>query len=294
MPVSSLLPLALWRVLLLAATPPGPECSEHQHVELSQPLRAEGREICVRPGLLTGVLFDVPVSVDLQDEVRFAEVMRGGRGISFVPPPDLAPGERLRLTVRFTHESPPSSVTFLLVSRPGLVTHQVDVRHDDRPRDTLLRELEEQRARNQRLLADNQELREQLERPVRLSQLFESDLLEQRGVETHDLVDTFAWRLDGPVSVLEGQSYRSRDQLALMLVMRNNGALPWTLSRVSLTDSGGGLVKDMDFVRPGPIEPQGTRRLFLEATLARDIRVGHLILEDEDGRGITLRSLPRP
>jgi uncharacterized protein (TIGR02268 family) len=289
-----LLPMALWRGLLLTATPAPPACQQHQRIELSQPLSSEAREICIRPGMLTGVLFDVPVTVDLQDEVRFAEVLHGARGISFVPPPDLTPGERLRLTVRFTQEPSPSSTTFLLVSHPGHVTHQVDVVHDDRSRDTLLRELEEERARNQRLLEHNLALRTRLERPIRLSQLVEGDLLGLRGVEAHSLVDAFSWRLDGPVSVLSGRSYRSQEQLAVVVLLRNNRDTPWTLSRVSWTNSRGTPLENVDFVAPGPIEPRGTQRLILEASLAWEARMGRLSLEDEEGQGITLHPLPEP
>src|SRR5687767_5653785 len=80
---------------------PAAACEDVRRIELSREPTARGREICVGLGLMTGLLFDAPVSVELQDEVRFVEVTRGRSGIGFVPPRDMAEGERLRLTARF-------------------------------------------------------------------------------------------------------------------------------------------------------------------------------------------------
>ena len=293
---SALLLLALRQGVVLANPPAAPTCTERQRIELSRPSTPGTREICIRPGSLTGLLFDVPVSVDLQDEVRFEEILRGGRGISFIPPPDLAPGERLRLTVRYPQESGPSSATFLLVFHPGRVTRQVDVFHDDRSRDALVREIEEEHAENQRLREENRALREQLQHPSGLRQLFLGGALEIGGIHVRALLESTKERLDGPISVMSGMSYRAVDQVAVALVLQNNGTEPWTLSAVSLRGSQGEPLRNVGFVQPGPLAPQGTQRIFVEGTLARDSTLGtlSLSLEDAGANTITLPHIPLP
>ncbi len=108
-------------------------CLEVQRVELS---RAHGgsREICVSPGLLTGLVFDASVVVDLEEEIRFTEVSRGHTSISLIPPGDSVEGERLRLTARFRDGT---SVTFMLVVHTGQATRQVEVYRDGRARESF-------------------------------------------------------------------------------------------------------------------------------------------------------------
>ncbi|ATB27394.1 DUF2381 family protein [Melittangium boletus] len=293
---AALLLLALRQGVLLANPPSAPTCMERQRIELSRPPPPGGREICIRPGVLTGLLFDVPVSVDLQDEVRFEEILRSGRGIGVIPPPDLIPGERLRLTVRFSSEREPSSVTFPLVFHPGAVTRQVDVFHDDRSRDALVREVEEEHAKNQRLREENQSLREQLQRPLGLRQLILGGALDPNGIQVRVLLAPTHEPFDEPLSILSGVSYRAADQVAVDLVLRNNGTERWTLSAVALREDTGDPLRNVDFVQPPPLEPQGIQHLFVEGTLARNASLGALSLsiEDEEGRTITLPPIPLP
>ena len=137
---------------------PGTACEDSWRIELALALRVKAREICVSPGMVTSFLFDTPLEdVELQDEVRFLEVPRGQRGISFVPPragawgapaADGWPRDRGRPGARH-----------LLAGGPaGQATRQVEVYLDLRPRESYQQEIDKERAKKQRL-ANKQELR---------------------------------------------------------------------------------------------------------------------------------------
>ena len=121
----------------LESPPPDIRCEQVKRLELS--LVSTGHfEVCVSPGLMTGFRFDAPVTVDLQEDVRFEEVMSGRSSIGFVPPKDMAPGERIRLTAHIAGGGAPQSVTFALVAHRGRATHQVEVYRDQRTRESFL------------------------------------------------------------------------------------------------------------------------------------------------------------
>src|SRR5690349_8383226 len=99
--MATALPLMLTLSLTQNPTPPGTMgCEEIQRIEQARTTLAP-HEFCVSPGLMTGVFFDAPVSVELQEEFRFEAVSRGRTSISVMPPRDMAPGERLRLSARY-------------------------------------------------------------------------------------------------------------------------------------------------------------------------------------------------
>lgn len=171
-------PPALMVLVLLQGSgepPSSATCEDVERVDLSLALGEVAREVCVSPGLMTGFLFDVPAAVELQDEVRFAEVIRGRSGVSFVPPKDMAPGERLRLTAHLGDGESQQSVTFTLVAHPGQATRQVEVYRDQRTRESYQQELAQEREKNQ-------QLRAQLARAGGLRGLFLSGALGIDGI----------------------------------------------------------------------------------------------------------------
>ncbi len=184
----SLMVLVLLQGSPVAQSPFVANCEDVERVELSLASSEVAHEICISPGLMTGFLFDVPASVELQDEVRFAEVLRGYGGISFVPPKDMASGERIRLTVRFGEGESQQGITFMLVARRGQATRQVEVYRDPRPRESYRQEVERERAKNQKLLEENQQLRAQLIKPGGLRGLFLDGALRENGIPAKELL----------------------------------------------------------------------------------------------------------
>jgi uncharacterized protein (TIGR02268 family) len=145
-PQLTLLVLALLQDSPLTPPSAGADCQEVQRLELSLEL-GRSWEICVSPGLLTGFVIDSIARVDVEDELRFAEVMRGRTSISLMPPRDMRPGERLRLTARLTQGELSDSITFVLVAHEGQATRQVEVYRDERTREAFLNEVAQEHAK---------------------------------------------------------------------------------------------------------------------------------------------------
>ena len=257
---------------------------------------ADTPEICISPGNMTGFVFDQPALVDLQDEVRFGRVLRGRGALSFMPPLDLAPGEKLRLTVHFEQDPPEQGVTFMLVSHPGQATHQVDVFHDPRSRESLWQEVEEERAENRRLTEENQSLLKQLKAPGGLLRVLLNGELGPWGIPSKEFDANVVWTSKGRLSTGGGASYRSSQSVAVQLYVRNDGTDPWTVAEVQLMGARGEQLKDIDFGPLQTILPQTTGSIFVEARAEEGTPLGGLTLtlREEGPRAITVAHIPLP
>ncbi|MBM7114721.1 DUF2381 family protein [Archangium primigenium] len=292
-PVSAvLLLLTLRQVPSPPVSPPPPACEEHQTLELA---RAGTRDICIARGTLTGLLFDAPVTVELEDEARFAEVLRGRSGLGLVPPADLRPGERFRLTVRFEQESPSRPTTLVLVSQSARATRQVDVFRDQRSREALARQLEEERARNQRLQEENRALREQLAPTPPSPRPREETEPGPRGLITRALRGRPA-RPGEALRAVHGHSYRASGRVGVRLLLVNEGDTPWPLAGAELSGPRGEPLRDVTVVPTGPLKPGEERVVRVEAPLPEDVPLEalRLTLQAEDTRAFTLPEIPLP
>lgn len=293
-----MLPPSLLALVLLQGAPGAQPssvvaCEDNPRIELSREPAAVVREICVSPGSMTGFLFDGPFSVELQDEVRFVEVLRGRSGISLVPPRDMAPGERLRLTARLGEGESQRSVTFMLVAWPGQATRQVEVYRDRRTRESYEQEIEQERAKNQKLREENQQLRTRSLGSGDLRRLFLEGALEDTGVKVNVLpIGKTGQPSSHDLFLKRGYFYRSARSVAVGVVIRNLGTEPWILKGVSLETHTG---ETLDGLKLGPFEsiaPQEEGRVVVE----RDAALGELsgeftlLLWDAGGRTI---SIPR-
>lgn len=254
-------------VLLLQGSPEQPPvatpCEDIERIELSQSPRVDA-EVCISPGLLTGFLFDTPVEVELQDEARFAELLRGLRGFSLLPPPDMALGERLRLTARLGGGE--QSITFSLVAHPGRGARQVEVYRDQRPRASLLRENAQERAKNQQLREENQRLQAQLAQSSGLLGLLLAGLLGDTGIPVRQLRSGPGEQHSGDgLSSSRVITYRSLHTVAVEVWLANSGAGPWSAEGASLESVTGEKLEGVRVGHAEPIPPQQSRRVFIEA-----------------------------
>ncbi|WP_309896779.1 DUF2381 family protein [Archangium sp.] len=242
-------PLSLLVLVLLqgSSLPPsaGVDCQEVQRIELSLEPRAS-REVCVSPGLLTGFVFDSTVVVDLQEEPRFAQVTHGPTSISVMPPGDMEPGERLRLTARFTDEASSDSITFVLVAHVGQATRQVEVHRDKRTRESFRHEVAQERAKNQRLQGQLERLQHELELlraecddPQGLRKLIMSGAINDTGLLAKPFSDENRRYFEGSLAVKDGVSYHSATRVAVKVKVRNSSPEPWTPVQASLVDAKG-------------------------------------------------------
>jgi uncharacterized protein (TIGR02268 family) len=269
-------------------------CEDVRRIELSLEPTAATREVCVSPGLVTSFLFDKPAGVDLQDEVRFMEVMRGRGSIGLVPPRDMAPGEHLRLTARFGDGASQESVTFVLMAYSGQATRQVEVYRDQRPRESYQLEVAQERAKVRQLLLDLHEMRSQLKRASGLRGLISSAVLGVKGVQAQPFPPKLTGYSESDLTVESGTNYRSDTSVAVRVKMQNSGEEPWTVEEAALTVDGEPL-KGLIWVAES-IPPNDARQVVVEVDARREeLRGGAtLILRGKDSRVINISGITFP
>ncbi|OJH34092.1 hypothetical protein BON30_45635 [Cystobacter ferrugineus] len=184
---------------------------------------------------MTGVVFDAPVSVELQEEFRFEEISRGRTSISVMPPRDMAPGERLRLSARYVdgnHQE--DALTLFLVASPDQSTRQVEVFRDTRTRESFERELAQERAERQRsqqelarLRLELEQLRQQYEDPHQLYWLIFNRSMTREGVRARTFKKSLIGLESKELRIDRGVSYRSKYRVAIELWLVHSGSSPW-------------------------------------------------------------------
>ncbi|WNG59784.1 DUF2381 family protein [Archangium gephyra] len=279
----SILAMVLFQAPVAVESPPTTaDCENVQRVDLSL-MSTATFEVCVSPGLMTGLRFDTPVTVELQDDVRFEAVARSRQLLSLVPPPDMAPGERIRLTVRFEEGMTRQSATFVLVGHRGQATHQVEVYRDKRTGESYQQEIEQEHVKNQQLREENQQLRGELEhlraqlnQSAGLTGLHVSGVLDPTGIHTRELQRELP--VAGGVAMWKGSSYRSNDSVAVELWLLNSSAEPWTAVGAFLVTTEGEKVEKVRLYQPEAIPPNETRKIFVEFPAGRGDLQGQVTL----------------
>lgn len=270
----SLLALAVLRTVPVMA-PTATVCQDVLRVELSQ-TRGASREICVSPGLLTGFVFDTSVVVDLEEENRFGEVIRGRTSISLMPPADGVAGDRLRLIARFPDGT---SIAFVLVVHSGQATRQVEVYQDKRPRASYQHELAQVRARNQQLQQALEQLRAECGEPSSLWRLLLSDSMPRTGIQARVLSSVRLEDSKKSLNVSVGHTYRTNKRVAVEVRLENASTEPRTVVETSLVDAKGNeLKRTLLWPEGGVLPPQKRSRLVLEFEAEGEVPQGDFIL----------------
>ncbi len=293
-PVSSVLVLAL-----LQGSPapraPSTACEDLQRIELAPTPVTSDLEVCVSKGLITNFVFDVSAEVELQDEVRFVEVTRGRSTFHFIPPRDMLPGERLRLTARLGLGEAQALVTFTLVAHSGQATHQVEVYRDQRSRDSYQHEVAQERAKVQRLREQLEQLRNRLALSGELRELIASKAVSSHGIQGQVLQGLSGWP-GGILLVRTSNSYRADSSVAVELWLMNSSPAPWLLTQASLVDATGNELKGLSLWQEGPLAPAASDKIIVEMRASRDSLRGELtlVLRDEAGRVVRIPGVRFP
>jgi uncharacterized protein (TIGR02268 family) len=295
-------PLLLLALLHTApdAPPTDAVCQDVQRIELSL-THGAAQEICVSSGLLTGFVFDSRVVIDLEDEVRFAEVTPGNTSVSLMPPRNAVEGERFRLVARFPDGA---SVTFLLVVHRGRATRQVEVYRDRRTLESYQDEVAQEQARNQQLQEENASLRQQLEQlrteygdPRGLRRLIATNSLSETGIRALQLTQKTIRHREGTLTATRGVTYRSEYRVAIEVSLRNEGTEPWSASVATLVDAEGKALTGIRlWLEGGSIPPAEVRRLVVEVDAKLGAPQGEvtLMLREDGPRSITIRGVAIP
>lgn len=288
----SLLALAVLRTAPVVV-PTATVCQDVLRIELSQ-TRGASQAICVSPGLLTGFVFDASVVVELEEESRFGEVIRGRTSISLMPPADGVVGDRLRLTARFLDGA---SITFVLVVHSGQATRQVEVYQDKRSRESYQHEIAQVRAKNQQLQQELEQLRAECGEPSSLWRLLVSNSIPAKGIQSQSLLAEGHRDLKTSLRVVRGDTYRTTRRVAMVVHLSNFSTEPWEVVEASLVDAKGNeLKRTLLWLEGGAIPPNTEVRLVLEFEAEGEAAQGDftLILRENGPRLVTLRNVVFP
>jgi len=218
------------------------DCAAASRVDLGDASTPFVPEVCVSPDQPTTLVFDTPVAwgaVKIQPEERLADWAQGreGRSIMVLPRAEFPPGERVKLSVRFSGEAEPAWVELWLVGHPARSARRVEVFHRARPPEGAWREAAEARTEARQCQQDKARLLAEREAP---GGLMGTAWLERE-------VDSRWWELSqvggrSPGSTLHAtkvRSYRHAQSLAVRLHLLNGTAAPWRVAGAVLTDGSG-------------------------------------------------------
>jgi len=291
---TSLLVLALLQGSPAPRPPSGAACEDLQRVELALAPATTAREICVSPGLVTSFVFDVRADVELQDEVRFLEVTRGRSTISFLPPRDMMPGERLRLMARLGTGGPQEElVPFTLVARSGQATHQVEVYRDQRSRESYQQEVTQERAKVQQLREQLEKLQNRLDQSGGLRELILTKALTYNGIQGQRLGPKPSGPLEG-LSFQRGSSYRTNMSVAVEAWLVNPRSESWTVVDASLVDATGRELKPVKLSHERTTEAEELVVVEFDATMQAVQGEYTLLLRDDAGHVLHIPQVTFP
>lgn len=295
---SSILVLMLLQGSPVEYPPTVRACEDLKRIELALAPAGQAREICVSPGHMTTIVFDERMDVELQDEARFLEVTRGRSIISILPPQDMVPGERLRLTARIGDGPSQQRVTFTLVAHAGLATHQVEVYRDQRSRESFLHEVALEQAKNRELRAELRLMRVRLEQSGGIRSLVYARTSGTYGIVNRILagMDELIPSESNVLVCLDAVSYRAQTSVAAQVWLSNLSLEPWRTVDASLVDAEGRKMQGLKIRQDLPILPQGDGSVIVEAEAAMSDAQGELSLTlwDDSARSITLHRLRFP
>lgn len=298
--------LPLLTALLLASSPPrlaeptpDDDCADVRRLDLSPPVLSAPR-ICVSPGVLTGLLFDHPVDVELQDEVRFAEVTRGRELIGFIPPRDMVSGEHLRLTAVLSVGGMRQSLTFVLVAHPGQGSHQVDITYQERSWQSLNDTLGQTLLTNRRLIekiatleTEAAQARAQLASLVGLCGAYEGGQLDIHGITVRVL--DWLTGANGGFQIQRVLSYRGASNVAVEVALINPTQEPWSLEKATLVNARGETLNALRFRQAEALRSGERQQVFVEFDLTGFALDGAtLTLADAGARTLSLPGVVFP
>jgi len=270
-------PMALAAFTLLSQAPAAaeplrlPECDEVQaRLELAAEPTTQVREVCISPGLTTTFVFFggelQPEGVALEGAGRFTLAEVGKQSLSLLPSDKLAPGERLKLTVRFAGAEAPAMATFLLVVHPARATRQVEVFRHMRTLASYQQAEKEQAEKLRQCRQENGRLRTQAGERPGLTGLISTGLLGKEGVATRDLPD-IKLLPPGAVEWKDAWSYRANGVVAVEVQLSfPEGTTLWASAEAALSRPTHPPLRVLSvWLEPVPDQKRPTLRVVVEA-----------------------------
>jgi uncharacterized protein (TIGR02268 family) len=290
-----LLALCLFSTSFLARAQPAPCQTQVRHIEL-KPGSMTPAEICISPNLSTTVLFDrklAPEAVVLEGRDRFERVSVTEDLLVLVPSERLAPGERLRLEVRFAGGAPAGSAGFVLVVHRGQAERQVEVSLASPSatrcqQEVQLKEEELQQCRAQRAASS----------PT-LVGLLATRLMNHRGVSAKalEMQGLTAASTDG-LGVAGVTLYHSAKRIAVELEVENSDHVrAWVPEGAALRSRPDEVLEAISVMQVRPLAPGTSASIWVELELSQEAAPKSYSLEMWDAgraRILTLHGLKLP
>lgn len=275
-------------LLLLSALPeaevrrPYPDACEEpaRSIELSAESAREQLEVCISAELSTTFVFDSEVArVELDDEERFRRMDVDEGTLVLVPRKKPRRWKPSRLTVYFEGDASPTSVTFVLVVHAARLAREVDIFRFRRPEEPWERELREAREENERLVQELKRLQAEYQGQGHLTRLFAMGRMEMggQGVVASVLTKDVTKPQDNALTIEAAFAYRYTlaaikkggepvVRVAVVMLLTNPGARPWTAVRATLMRDGEE-VKKPDVWQSEPIAPMNRGFVVAETEL---------------------------
>lgn len=299
-PCSSAIPLALLLLVTasVARAQPSPCQTPVRRIELATS-PGPPPELCVSPGLSTTLLFDQELATDaveLEGRERFRRVEATGSLLVLVPSEKLAPGERLRLKVRFKETGPAASAAFMLAVYRDQAEQQIEISSPPAPgtcQAELQRKEEElQRCLDQRASPPPQAL-------ASLAALMMESAIEPRLLTTKRLTSPSVITAPAEgLAVMRVSLHRSRSRFVVEVRVMNTGPeKPWVAAGAAFLGRSGEVLEPFHVLQSQPLAPGEIGQVWVEAPVPAVGPIGPWALEVWDGertRTFTLKGLRLP
>ncbi|WP_181791292.1 DUF2381 family protein [Myxococcus llanfairpwllgwyngyllgogerychwyrndrobwllllantysiliogogogochensis] len=274
---------------------PAPRERQERRVALSSGPAEPVPELRVAAGVLTSLVFDLPLdrsSVELEGRERFRLVDVGDRALLLEPAVDLGPGERLGLRVRFAGSPAQDRGVFVLVSHAAQVDTRVEVFRRKDSVELLQAELMDMRAQ---LKAQTEEL--QALRALRDSggpaELILSGALDHQ-VRVNRRKGTMKTGPEETLTIEGATGFRASEWAAISVKVRNRGKKPWTPVSARVVNSKSGQNLGVIRVRSAlpRVEPEGAALVVIETEVPPWLSGEMCRLELLDSDGVVQAVVP--
>jgi uncharacterized protein (TIGR02268 family) len=284
---------------LLCAAPQAEHGDSPPVIELQALAAGQVPEVKLSPEWTTTLLFDaelVPEQVRVEGRERFRRVRAAGDSLLLQPSPDLRPGERLRLSVRFK-EGTPTGADFLLVVQSGEGDRQVEVYRQPRGAESLREALKQSQQELRKLREELHKLRgERGTQAAGLVEWLAGGMMDRRGVVARDLKRELPATATEPLQVQRVTLYRALGRAAVELWVEHRGpGSSWKAESASVTGPVGEPLKVLAVWQPAVLAAGSVGRVVVEME-AVEVHGPYVLRlwEQGESRSVVLQGLTFP
>ncbi|KFA93745.1 hypothetical protein Q664_07260 [Archangium violaceum Cb vi76] len=266
--------------------------AEGRCIELTADGTAEVSEVQISPGQTTTFVFDSDLRADgltLEGRERFEVADPGKRTLTLVPSEEIRGEKPSKVTVCFADDAAPACTTFRLIVHPAIGERQVRIFRNPRPVESVQAELKKSYEENARLRAENERLRTERDRPDGLAGLFDSGMMDERGIPCSNA--DFLLRPKAALSVRRVITCRAPGRMLVRVDLKApDDAAPWMTQGAKLVGPKGEELEGSIW-QPRPLHPRKPLTLYIEVQTENVQTVGPFTLKLWEADGLRLVTL---